>query len=211
MIIANHLRLLLLLLLFLLKTTTTTTAPPSFVLAAGHGTAGSHSLFNVLCEVYGIRSWHWRAMCLERGVRKHRGLPQGGRPPLGEEAADHRHFFSAITTALVKDNISALLDSPVPYIYDELRAWLARVHPSFVTILSVRNATTWATSRLRDHGRTALICRESVVRDRGGSEGRNNDIEALPRLNHPFALRACAERGQRCGCTCHATVEALAQ
>ena len=169
-----------------------------FVLGAGQGSSGTHSLHNILCRGFGFKSWHWRAIC-EKGTISHRGLPhQRG----AQNFEEHQRNTADIIRALERNKVSALLDSPVPYIFDELREWLGTSKGHYYTILSERDALEWAANRLQNHGRTALICRESINMQNFSlsplplqrRSGANDNDDMMPALHHPFSLRTCFQR-----------------
>jgi hypothetical protein len=139
------------------------------------------------------------------------------KPPLFDPA-DPSSLATSTTSAVLdalwsvlQQHVEAVVDTPVSYIYDELRV----AFPNATVLLSTRNATAWAASRLAHHGATALICKESVVRLVLGPKGKHlqwedepaawkelrgrqnpsgPSTERTPGLPHPFAMRPCAER-----------------
>ena len=95
---------------------------------------------------------------------------------------------------LAKLGVEATMDSPIYYIYDELRA----VFPDAMVVLTTRNPDEWAKRRTKRLGWAEYMCAESAypeitVHDSNlrYEDGRR---ATLPPLPHAYALWACVER-----------------
>ena len=170
------------------------------VIGVGHGTTATHSLFMELCHM-GFRAWHFGNRCgaeYTASYAEKYSLFAKRSYDVGEStfafASRERKVAIEDIVYLSQERTEALVDSPVYFIYDELR----EVFPDAFYVLTVRNSLAWAKSRLYHHD-NELVCLESVNAFIFDSSFRNLDhgdenFAYLPPLHHPFALRACAER-----------------
>ena len=163
------------------------------------GTTGTSSLFNQLCAM-GLHASHSSKTCNRKssacGV-KERGLGDNwlsaslsfnnGNHTAAVEAA--RGLVAEAIAKLQSCEFEAVVDTPVPWMFDELRL----AFPEALVILTTRDPHKWASSRVRDH-RSSYICAEGADPDWLPPHPLGIDDGVRPLLPHRFALRACIER-----------------
>jgi len=94
---------------------------------------------------------------------------------------------NAIIQDIEQGELQAIMDTPIPYLFDELRS----KYPDSIVVLTSRNEMDWAKSRLVEHpGGPSYICAESAM----PSGVRRQLAMKVPVLPHPFALKACVKR-----------------
>jgi hypothetical protein len=96
---------------------------------------------------------------------------------------------SNVLADIRRDELNAIMDTPVSYMFDELR----REYPDALVVLTTRNGLDWAKSRLVEHPNgPSYICAESAMPQ--GVQQRTQLALQKPHLPHPFALQSCIAR-----------------